>query len=306
MDLNLKMLHIQLTRSCNLRCPFCGQDHREPENVLSKSEVFGILDQLQQYAPQAEVILWGGEVLLSKNFDEVAGYAKQAGFKLSIITNGTLIDRHVETLRSYFDKIYISVDGPEEIHDRVRGQGVFRKIQNNLKLLAGFDGEIISMSVCAPETLEHIHLVPFGLPVDRSILHEMIYISEDECSDYPGEATGVWQKNEVSGYQKNLAEIIEKLKTMKFPCPVEFQPHNSPVECAEPYRHLHISATGETCFCTDFTGKSLGNIREKSLPEIFEGEKAWNFRKNGNMPFCAHCAWRNTDETIIHFPYKKY
>ena len=38
-----------------------------------------------------------------------------------IVTNGTLLDRHAETVPDCLDKIYVSVDGPEQLHDSIRG-----------------------------------------------------------------------------------------------------------------------------------------------------------------------------------------
>ena len=96
----LKMLHLQLSRKCNLHCRFCGQHHTDPEGAMSLSDWIDVLKQLREYAPGSTVVLWGGEPLLYSHFREVAQFAAQQDFPLEIITNGTRVDRHADLLRT--------------------------------------------------------------------------------------------------------------------------------------------------------------------------------------------------------------
>ena len=293
------MVHLQLTWRCNLHCAFCGQKHKKPLNVLSPSEWLELLDRIHDYAPGAVLVLWGGEPLLYPYFRDIVLYAKELSFPLELVTNGTLVDLHADLLRKYFRRIYLSVDGPERVHDAIRGKGVFAKIKENLTFLGKIEGELTMMSVMIPENLDSFESLPFGLPVDRVILHELIYLTEEECRGLPENFVRKWRRNVVPGYEGKLTCALSKLQKMEFPVPVEFQPHFQGGFCREPYRHLHIDAGGETFFCTDFTEDSLGNIRKRSLQEIFEGEKAKAFRRRGETLFCSHCSWKNTRETII-------
>ena len=297
----LKMLHLQLSRKCNLHCRFCGQHHSDPEGAMSLSDWINVLKQLRDYAPGSTVVLWGGEPLLYPHFREVAQFAAQQDFPLAIITNGTMIDRHADLLRSLFKTIYISVDGPEKIHDAIRGTGVFAKVKAGLERLKDGNAELVMMSVLAPENMASFETLPFGLPVDRVILHEMIYLTDAECRGLSPEATEKWHGNADPDYPERLRKTIEILKQHEYPVPVEFQPHFEGGNCREPYRHLHIGSDGEASFCTDFTHYTLGNVKEQTLKSIFKGEKAELFRRNGNNPFCSHCSWKNTEESIIEF-----
>ncbi|MGN0872948.1 MAG: radical SAM protein [Victivallales bacterium] len=301
MNINLEMVHLQLTWRCNLHCAFCGQKHKKPLNVLSPSEWLELLERIHDYAPGAVLVLWGGEPLLYPYFRDIVLHAKELDFPLELITNGTQIGVHADLLQKYFCRIYLSVDGPERVHDTIRGKGVFAKVKENLEFLGKIKGELIMMSVMTPENLDCFEALPFGLPVDRIILHPLIYLSEEECRGYPKDFAVEWRRNAVAGYEEKLAQTLKKLQGMKFSVPVEFQPHFRGGFCREPYRHLHIGAGGETSFCTDFTEDSLGNVRGHSLQEIFEGEKAEIFRKHGENLFCSHCSWKNTRKEIIQF-----
>lgn len=298
------MVHFQLTKLCNLRCAFCGQRHEVPPGAMKTGEWIALLRELKDYAPGSTVVLWGGEPLLDPGFESVASAAADLGFPLELVTNGTLIDRHAETLKEKFSRIYISVDGPEEIHDSIRGKGVFGKVKDNLELLRNGNAELVMMSVMTLENMESLSGLPFGLPADRAILHQMIYLTEEECASLPEGNSGIWRKNARDGYEPALASALERLGKVRFEIPVVFQPHFRGGFCREPYRHLHIGSDGETSFCTDFTEDSLGNVREKSLRGIFEGELAETFRSRGNTVYCAHCSWKNTPGSMMYFQRK--
>lgn len=300
MQAELKIIHLQLTRKCNLHCRFCGQDHHRA-NELELREWINILEQLHDYAPGARIFLWGGEPLLYQHFPEVVSVAGKFGFSLELVTNGTRIIDHADLLKHCFKRIYLSIDGPENIHDAIRGRGVFAQVRDNLAMLGTDRPEIVMMSVMAPENLQCFKDLPFGLPVDRVILHEMIYLTESECAGLNESAAGKWLLNADERYPSALADAVDRLREITFPLPVEFQPHFASGCCREPFRHLHITSDGETSFCTDFTHYTLGNVRQFSLKEIFEGKKAQSVRLNGNQPFCSHCSWKNTEKTIVRF-----
>lgn len=71
--------------------------------------------------------------------------------------------------------------------------------------------------------------------------------------------------------------------------------------CSTPYISMNILSPGLTAFCIDFPQFYYGDIREKSLKEIWFSKKAETFRKNflryyrehkENIPHCLRCVWR--------------
>jgi radical SAM protein with 4Fe4S-binding SPASM domain len=72
----------------------------------------------------------GGEPLIHPKFYELASYAHEQGLRLTLSTNGTLIDRWAadRLKRLGFAYVGISLDGIGETHDRFRGRtGAFDK-----------------------------------------------------------------------------------------------------------------------------------------------------------------------------------
>ncbi len=120
-----------ITRRCNLRCIHCysDSDAREYPGELTWDQCRGVLDDLAQFGVPG-VLLSGGEPLIHPRCFDLAGYARSKGLRLTLSTNGTLIDRNAaQRLKELgFAYVGISLDGIGPTHDHFRGrQGAFDK-----------------------------------------------------------------------------------------------------------------------------------------------------------------------------------
>ncbi len=101
---------------------------------------------LQNPEKKLSIGFYGGEPLLAFDLirevlDRVhgAGYSQLAGrLAHSITTNGTLLDEEkIEVLSKYGVSVQLSIDGPQELHDRNRvwpdGSGTFGTVMSNLE-----------------------------------------------------------------------------------------------------------------------------------------------------------------------------
>jgi radical SAM protein with 4Fe4S-binding SPASM domain len=114
-------LHVllELTYRCNVRCVHCYLAGREDEMTLS--EWTGVLDAL---AAEGSLIvtLSGGEVLLRRDFFDIAGAAKERGFAMRIFTNGTLVDARAADRLADLNPIVVEMSllgGSAETHDAI-------------------------------------------------------------------------------------------------------------------------------------------------------------------------------------------
>jgi len=113
------------TRACNLRCRHCyaNSDGSVAERELSTAEGIEFIDDLAGF--RVPVILFsGGEPLVRPDFFTLAGHAVKKGIRVTISTNGTLIDpdtaREIKKLGVGY--VGISLDGIGENNDRFRGR----------------------------------------------------------------------------------------------------------------------------------------------------------------------------------------
>ncbi|MBI3322009.1 MAG: radical SAM protein [Candidatus Omnitrophica bacterium] len=114
-----------LTRRCNLHCVHCYSDSEGGEypGELTMEQAKRMLEDLAGFGIPA-LLMSGGEPLLHPRFFELAAYAKQRGLRLTLSTNGTLIDRPAaERIRQTgFSYVGISFDGLGAVNDRFRGK----------------------------------------------------------------------------------------------------------------------------------------------------------------------------------------
>lgn len=262
-----------------MRCSFCGQWGRrgvfadEKGQELTIDEWKEITKQLKKITPLPDIIMWGGEPLVCRYFDELAEYLYNEGFNLGLVTNGTMLDKHVKTVRNYFKRVYLSIDGERDLHDKIRGEGVFDKVCENLKNL--YKEQVTIMTVLTKD----LNVKSFAEKFEdyTILLHELIPFENQEIITY---------REEIP---KNI--ILKK--------------HGKRAEnktCLSPHKHIHINWNGNVTFCTDFYDYNIGNVRENTIDRIWAGEKAENFRKkiaNGGYKNCDHCSWRNNSSFYL-------
>ncbi len=131
----------ELTRRCNLRCPYCyvGFDREvSPKEELSREEIYSLLDQVTA-AGCLFLTFTGGEPLSRKDFSSIYSYAVKKGLKVVIFTNGTLIDRAAITTFRDRPPLYLEITMlgiSEETYEKVTGvKGSYARFRRALELL---------------------------------------------------------------------------------------------------------------------------------------------------------------------------
>lgn len=273
-------------------------------------------DELKSCSPadQPEIMLWGGEPLLYPQFDELAEQLFRRGFKLSIVTNGTLLHEHLETAAKYISTVNISLDGGETLHDAVRGNGVFRRVADNLeKFNAVRQGRLVFLTTLSDVNIDRGCELPFELAklgCDQIVLQGLMYLSPREIDafraycqthfsgDYP--ELIAWCRKDDSDYLRRIDAFRKNFENTRFPVETVFTPHVYPGNnagvppCEAPWKRVHIRHDGEVGFCTDYFAFSAGNITRNSLNEIFAGPRAALFRQavmDNALAICNHCPW---------------
>jgi MoaA/NifB/PqqE/SkfB family radical SAM enzyme len=133
----LRLVQIQATRRCNLRCRHCYSESG-PDRAGSIP-----LPNLLEFLREARALRYGyvgvsgGEPLLWPDLERFLASALDVGFSTSVTTNGTLITpRKARELRALAGLVAVSVDGPEEDHDAMRGTpGAFAAMRRGIAAL---------------------------------------------------------------------------------------------------------------------------------------------------------------------------
>ncbi|MGD0643917.1 MAG: TIGR04084 family radical SAM/SPASM domain-containing protein [Candidatus Bathyarchaeia archaeon] len=157
--------HVILTTNCNLQCKYCfGESLEDFDEGFSDLEVdynlpskvnynIDLLDKFIQKDPDCVLTFYGGEPLLCiDKMKQVMDNAEPKHFMIQ--TNGLRLDKLEPKYVNRFHTILVSIDGEEALTDYYRGNGTFRKVINNLKLIKqnSFKGELIARMTVMEQT----------------------------------------------------------------------------------------------------------------------------------------------------------
>jgi MoaA/NifB/PqqE/SkfB family radical SAM enzyme len=132
----------KITHRCNLRCAHCPYWSRKGEES-DFARATETLRRLKDLGVRI-LIFEGGEPLLwrdgKKTIGHLVEYARGLFRSVCLTTNG---------LTSWSDlpieRVWVSLDGPRELHDRIRGPGVYDKVMRNIE--AAGTGVFLSTTV---------------------------------------------------------------------------------------------------------------------------------------------------------------
>ncbi len=135
---DLRLVAWEITRNCNLNCVHCraAATMGPYEGELETAACRKLLDEIAKVG-RPIVILTGGEPLLRPDIFEVARYGTDAGLRMVMAVNGTMVTPDVaeQMAASGIQRISVSLDGADrETHDRFRGvEGAFEGAQQGIQ-----------------------------------------------------------------------------------------------------------------------------------------------------------------------------
>ena len=243
------------------------------------------------------VLIRGGEPFLFHGIIELLDYINDKGIFISIDTNGTVLNKYAEDLvRIGNMHITFSVDGPEEIHDYVRGvKGSFGKTKENITLLNELEknsSNKISKSICftissysykglgeMPDVARNLGITSinivlyyyFSSACGKIYEEEMVKNFECNAFSWKGfhhEDSGIDFDLFKEEYKKYLAGLggIENFPYMPFNednYKTWFQDSYTPVgslKCENVKNLIDIQPDGEANFCIDFPDYSMQSV----------------------------------------------
>jgi len=267
------LFDIELTNYCNMNCKFCpvGQEWMmRPQGFMSR-EVFEkiIKEIVKERSPDQQVgirfIRWG-EPLLHPFLLEFTEYAERQDIICHINTNATLIDSEfisrivkIPLTSIKFSMQEVTAHG----YEYWRGKNFFAE-------LLGWVKELYYR-----RSHRQFPFIQIGTTVSKNTYDELqIKRFKDYVSQYCDLVT--------VGRTRNL--INDEVVT------------NYP-ECPEMFDKLSIDWDGDvTACCADWNKwMVVGNVKEQSLKEIWEGEKLKSYREmlikkqHNLLPVCKKC-----------------
>jgi len=311
-----------VTRACNLRCLHCHVSAREAmPGELNLKEAIAALDEMKSLGTEA-VIFSGGEPLLRKDFVlELAQHCEDIGIISAMLSNGLLITPHtaLQLKEAGIKAIGIPIDSvvPDK-HDHLRNlPGTFNKAVSAIQTCLDIDLEVVVTTMALKDTF---HEMPkridflYDLGVDEVAVYDLVPVGrgkdvmDQAMTQHQRETLIRWlqQKQEdtemtfaMSGGLPMFPEIAMEMHRSHGTKPKdllikEFWIHNN-VGCHAGLFYFSLRPNGDVYPCT-FLPINAGNIREKSLTEIWHNSKILNtLRQRENLKGqCLGCDYRET------------
>lgn len=116
-----KLLFIRVTEACDAACFMCSFAENKSPHLFTVEKSKSLVIELKGSSIK-HIRLTGGEPLLLDDIGEIVSVFKNAGFVVSIITNGmSLKKRWLDLAKAGLDQIIVSLDSPlAEMHDKLR------------------------------------------------------------------------------------------------------------------------------------------------------------------------------------------
>ena len=144
---------LSLTNKCNFRCDYCHIPLQRIDE-MSTAEWLAAIDELQSGGMGRASII-GGEPLLRKDAGEIIRHLKRRGVHASMNTNGWLVPDRLDDLAG-LDLACLTLDGPEDLHDRQRHPGSYARVLRAIEALRGRGIGVVTMTVVTPAGADHV------------------------------------------------------------------------------------------------------------------------------------------------------
>lgn len=298
---------------CNCRCIMCDIWKVDSAQEISLADLERHGADIEKLGVQ-RVVLSGGEPLMHSDLFRLCGFLRNRGIRVTILTTGLLLKRNAEKLIDFVDDVIVSLDGPPEIHDRIRRlPGAFELLAEGVgaihRLRPGFPiaaRSTVQRQNCG--TLRETARTAHGLGL-RSISFLAADLTSSAFNRERGWTAGhqaevgltvaevAVLENEIEALVMEWGEtgfVLEKPQKLRA-IARHFRSHLGLIEpvaplCSAPWVSAVIESDGTVRPC--FFHPLIGKVGERSLLEVLNGPEAVAFRANLDVetnPVCRRC-----------------
>jgi len=249
--------------------------------------------------------------------DAICTFFRDLGLRVTLLTTGLLLQKKADIVAAGFDDIIISIDGPPDVHDHIRGvPGAFQVIQKGvLAVRARRPGIQISCRTTV-QKLNHAHLRA-TVSAARSLGLDSISFLAADISSAAFNREEPWaseRQDEIALSRAELIELEEEIELLiqmhqedidngfiaennaklrrigtRFRERIEGSAPKAPI-CNAPWVSAVIEVDGIVRPC--FFHPPIGNAHQLRLEEAINTDTALSFRSRLNVasnPTCQRC-----------------
>jgi radical SAM protein with 4Fe4S-binding SPASM domain len=298
----IQKMHLELTYRCNFRCIQCyNTTHAGTDTELRLEEWVSVLKQLSEMGCHTATMT-GGEVFVRKDALEILRAACDFGFTIRINTNGSLLDeamiRKMEPMKPFLQGFDISFYGATpQVHDTLaRRLGAYQSTLRAVRLLKAADMNLVAKFITMRDNFD-------GMEKWENDMRDL------------GVKYVVAQAPLIPKTNRDTSPMVQILTDEQFKHLLEIHPTGE-TDGAHFCRPGHIRGAitpdGFVSPCEWLTGFKFGNLKDRSLREIWYAKETEDFRAIFEeksecpscelRPGCSRCPARSYLETgnLLH------
>jgi len=306
---------------CNCRCKMCDIWKTIEPQELHVEDLGRQLESIERLGV-SWVVLSGGEPLMHSDLWRLIAPLRDRQIRITLLSSGLLLGRHAGSLVKLVDDVIISLDGPAEVHDSIRGvPGAFAITAAGITAILERDPDFRISARCTVQRSNFRYLRDTVDTARQLSLHSISFLAADIDSSAFARPNGwpITKKSAISLDSAEVAELEAELEALisraecgNFVCesPAKLRrialhfravlgekPPVAPA-CNAPWNSAVVESDGTVRPC--FFHPPIGHLNSgKSLHQILNDPEAVAFRDSLDVatnPVCQKCVcslnWR--------------
>lgn len=307
----MKNLYIKITNVCNLHCQTC--DNFINSDELTLEEVKDILNHARERGVR-QLFLTGGEPLTHKDIYAIIAYAHKLRFHVNMSCNATLVTAEVvkSLINSGLNNISISLDGTKTVNDLIRGEGVYEKVLNTLRLFQDSKSSRM-VNVIFTISRENYKTLPYVVSTVRTYGVRQLFLNAFDPSfleeDVQKKTECFWIPEEEL---EELGEVLDKSRSIADEIGVNFPSPNylnsiiryfnketikPQYGCDIPTNSSTVEVTGQVYACWKLDTNY--SIKNRKITDIWDSEEYQNIKEMALTGSCSGCLFACYSEESI-------
>ena len=285
---------------CNCRCVMCDIWKNTDAREMSAEDLEGHVASIESMGVEWAVFT-GGEPLMHSDLFRLCDILRFRGIRVTVLSSGLLLDRNAAAIVSNVDDVIVSLDGPPEVHDRIRGvPTAFQRLEAGVRAIHEIKPDFPISARCTIQRANCSHLRATMATARRLGLTGISFLGADVTSTAFNRPLG-WPPERQAGValtDADFALLEAEIESLVFDGFIAETPQKLrriikrvPPVCNAPWVSAVVEASGAVRPC--FFHPPIGQVDSSTtLFDVLNGSRAVAFRAAldvASNPVCRRC-----------------
>jgi MoaA/NifB/PqqE/SkfB family radical SAM enzyme len=305
----LPILLMDVHSRCNCRCVMCDIWKTDEHREFTLAQLESQMDAIERLQVRW-VVLTGGEPLMHSNLFALPDVLRRRGIRVTILSTGLLFERFAREIAEHVDDVIVSLDGPGEMHDRIRRvPGAFERITEGIAAIRRHKPQFQIDARCTVQKENHAALVNTARAAREIGVSSISFLAADLAST-AFNRTEPWSESRQTKIALTLAElavlehqvgmlvenpfVIDSPRHLRrivrhFRAHLDLERFEAP-RCNAPWVSAVMGIDGSVRPC--FFHPPVGSVTSQALDDALNAPRALDFRASldvASNPICQRC-----------------